>query len=110
MGDTVGDTDAEAGEGETVRDMVTVIDDESVGVVVREGAALSDPVAVGEGDTVWVGVREVVTDAGGVTLRVTVMDSVVGAFTVPLLTPFPSCPYVSSPQQEMAPPAVSAHV
>ena len=68
---------------------------------------MTDP----EPDNVRVEVGDSVTDADGVPLEVNVRDSVAGRSTMASpLTPFPNCPYLSSPQQEMSPPAVRAHV
>ena len=85
-----------------------------------DGLAVPDVVGVSVAVTEAVPVNVPVTDAvplpvtvgDGVGLTVTVTLTVVGAYTVVALltTPFPSSPYVSSPQHDTAYPLVNTHV
>ena len=82
--------------------------DEGVTDAVTDCVYVPVPVTVTEsvGDTVLLRLTVEVT----LMLEVTEMDKLAGVSITPAETPFPSSPYVSSPQQEMAPPNVRAHV
>ena len=88
----------------------TVADGVTLGVGDDDTLPLALPVIVTDAesvdDMVGVGVTDMVSDTDGDSE--TLMDG--GADTIPLVPPFPSSPYVSSPQQETAPAVVSAHV
>lgn len=93
-----------------VRDGVTEVVAEMVPVEVMEEVMELVRVTVGELETVVVveGVKDGETLIEGVMLVVGLALRLAGAFPCTAF-PLPSCPYVLSPQQEMAPPTVRAH-